>query len=182
MGSTWPRRRAKKGLAMAEEIQHPDGRIEHPSVRHEPTDVRFGPIAYVLLGATVFGVVVLLGIGWLFAGYRTYQARSKESPFPLAPAPSTALPPEPRLEQIDRNAGIQRENVYVREATKEELLRGYGPTNEEGFIHIPIDRAMTLLEKHLPARAQPSAERSRREGGLVDAGEPNSGRVFRRNR
>jgi hypothetical protein len=167
---------------MADEIRHPDGRIEHPSVRHEPTDVQFGPILYILIAATGFAVIVLVALWWFFASYRDYQARIKASPFPLAPGPSEALPPEPRLEQIDRNAGEQRENVYVREAGKEAILRTYGPTDEEGFIHIPIDRAMALLEKKLPARAQPPADQGRREGGLVDAGEPNSGRLFRRTR
>src|SRR5262249_23663709 len=140
--ATWPRRPGKKGSAMADEVRHPDGRIEHPSVRHEPTDVRFGPILYILLSTTGFAIVVLIALWWFFAGCRDYQARIKESPFPLAPTPSTALPPEPRLEQIDRNAGVQRENVYVREASREDILRSYGPTDEEGFIHIPIDRAM----------------------------------------
>jgi hypothetical protein len=167
---------------MADEIRHPDGRIEHPSVRHEPTDVQFGPILLILIGSAGFAVVVLVALWWFFAGYRDYQARVKESPFPLAPGPSTAVPPEPRLEQIDRNAGVVRENVYVREATREEVLRTYGPTDEEGYIHIPIDQAMALLAKKPPAHAQPPRDRGWREGGLVDAGEPNSGRLFRRNR
>jgi hypothetical protein len=169
---------------MVEENPQSDGQPKHPEVRYERTDVQFGPILLVLVAAAGLAVIILLGLWWFFAGYQDYQARVKQSPYPLAPAPSTALPPEPRLEQLDRNAGVQRENVYVREATKEEQLRGYGPTSEEGFIHIPIDRAMDWLaeKKQLPARTAPPAERSRREGGLVDAGEPNSGRVFRRDR
>jgi hypothetical protein len=39
---------------------------------------------------------------------------------------------------------------------------------------------MRLLENKLPARPAPSAEQERRSGGLVDAGEPSSGRLFQR--
>jgi hypothetical protein len=76
-------------------------------------------------------------------------------------------------------AGVERLNVYERQAAREDLLNRYGTTREEGFVHIPVGRAMTLLENKLPARKEPPAGQRRRGDGLVDGGEPNSGRLFR---
>jgi hypothetical protein len=165
---------------MVEPAHHGDGHLENPTVRFEPRDVDVGWVLLVLVVALILGVIVLAGVLQLFYEYRAYHARIKASPFPLAPTPSMDLPPEPRLEMLDLMEGIQRPNVYLRELTKEEVLNSIGPTSEEGFVHIPIDRAMSLLADKLPARAEPPPDQQKRGGGLLDAGEPNSGREFRR--
>jgi hypothetical protein len=164
---------------MAEEIHQPDGHIEHPEVRYEPRDANFGWILAIGIAALVLVALIFSLLLWFFYQYRDYQAAIKRSPFPLAPSPSETLPAQPHLEQLDRTAGIERSNMYVREAAKEELLHSYGPTSDQEFVRIPIDRAITLLENKLPARPEPPASQRRRENGLVDAGEPNSGRLFR---
>jgi hypothetical protein len=165
---------------MAEEIRHPDGRIEHPSVRYEPTDASFRAIALIVLAALGLGALILAAVLAFFYDYRRHQADIKQSPYPLARDPSTALPAEPRLEQIDRQAGVETPNVYERQASKEEILNSYGDAAEKGFVHIPIERAMKLLENKLPARAAPPAEQAKRSGGLVNGGESNSGWMFRK--
>jgi hypothetical protein len=165
---------------MPEEIPPPGGRLEHPEVHTEKTDVNFRWILGLVLGAIVFAAVVQTVLWVYFKDYLAYQAEIKRSLFPLAPAPSEAPPREPRLEQIDRLKGIEKENVYKREASKEDVLTRYGPTAEEGYVHIPIDRAMDLLAGKLPVRAAPPPGAGERDGGLVDAGAPNSGRMFRR--
>jgi hypothetical protein len=86
------------------------------------------------------------------------------------------------LEQLDRVAGLERSNVHVREESKEAILRSLGPTADEGFVHVPIERAMALLADKMPVRPATPADQQRREGGLVDGGEPNSGRAFKRGR
>jgi hypothetical protein len=164
----------------AEEIHHPDGRIEHPSVRYEPTDASFRWILRILLGALVLAAVIHYVIFQFFYDYREYQDAIKQSPYPLAPGPSTALPREPRLEQLDRLAGIDRPDVFKRELSRDEILTSYGTTPEKDYVRIPIDRAMALLANKLPARAAPPAGEASREDGLVDAGAPNSGRMFRK--
>jgi hypothetical protein len=167
---------------MPEHTPHPDGQPEHPEIRTEPTDVSFGWILAVLVAAGAIGLLIHLVVWRFFAQYRDYQAEIKTSDYPLAPGPSTALPREPRLEQIDRAEGIQRPNVYLREATRERELSRYGRLEgETDFVHIPIDRAMTLLagEGKLRARAEPGAGERSRQDGLVDGGEPNSGRLLR---
>jgi hypothetical protein len=164
---------------VAEEIHHPDGRIEHPGVQYERTDASFRGVLLVIVAAVVLAGVVQYGLLVFFESYRQRQAEVKRSPYPLAPEPSTALPREPRLEQIDRLAGTEAANVYEGQASREAILDSYGPTDQEGFIHIPIDRAIQLLQNKLPARAEPPAEQRARSEGLVDWGESNSGRLLR---
>ncbi len=62
----------------------------------------------------------------------------------------------------------------------ESELHNYGPAERSGYVHIPIERAMQLIPEKLPVRKdQPSDDQLRRQNGLVDDGEPNSGRMFR---
>jgi hypothetical protein len=137
---------------MAEEIRHPDGRIEHPAVRHEPTDASFHWILGVVLGAGVVGAIIFLVILAFFNHSREALAVASKSRFPLAAKPSWSLPPEPRLEQLDRLAGVTSADVLVRQQAKLERLNSFGPAEEKGFAHIPINRAIELLANKLPAR------------------------------
>jgi hypothetical protein len=164
---------------MADEIHHGDGQIEHPSIRYERTDASFRGVVFVTLAVAVFGAVALAALLVFFRSYREYQANVKKSPFPLAPAPSTALPPRPRLEQLDRLGGVESANVYEREAAKLDVLNSYGSTTEDGFIHIPIDRAMEMLADKLPHREEPTNDQQKRSAGLIDAGASNSGQMLR---
>ena len=153
---------------MPEEIIHEDGRIEHPEVRNEKTDANFRTILFIILGSMVVAAATYVGVLFFFSNRRGVEEKAKQSPFPLAPAPSTdpnappPLPPgEPRLEQIDRMAGNERPNVYERQESREERLAHYGPTDEADFVHVPIDQAMQYLldKKQLPSRAGPPADR-----------------------
>jgi len=164
---------------MPEEIRHPDGRIEHPSVRRERTDASFGWIIGLLSGSAALAVVIFASIFVYFRAYRDYQADIKKSSFPLAPVSSTALPAKPRLEQIDRQEQLDNPSVYKTEAANEDILNSYGTTQDKDYVRIPIAEAMKLLDKKLPARPTPPADQARRANGLVDAGESNSGRLFR---
>jgi hypothetical protein len=166
---------------MAEEIRHSDGRIEHPGVRFEPSDVSARWIFSILAGAVIFAAVVELVVLAFFDSCRDHLAEVNRSHYPLAPEPSINLPRGPRLEQVERLSGDKTANVYVREAAKLRSLDTYGPTETKGFIHIPIDRAMQIMvEKNmLKARPEPPpAERGRSEG-LIDAGASNSGRLLK---
>jgi hypothetical protein len=167
---------------MAEEIHHTDGRIEHPSVRHERSDASFRWILGLILGAMAFAAVVQYLLLVFVYDYAGYEDKAKQSPYPLAPGPSTKLPHEPRLEQLDRTAGVESPDVYKRDAAKEDILNRYGRLEgTEEFVHIPIDQAITLAlrEDYLPVRPAPPAGQRSRENGLVNAGASNSGRIFR---
>jgi len=191
---------------MSEEIKHPDGRIEHPSVKYEKTDAHFGAIFGIVIGAMIFAAFVHYVILLFFHDVRKHEAEAKESPYPLATNPEPAdsnehnyertsykLPKGPVLEEVDRRAGVEKNNVYKRQENREKLLDSYGPTREDKFVHIPIERAIELMETEryrLKAREVPAEgeqknryeEQRRRSGGLVDHGESNSGRLFRRGR
>jgi hypothetical protein len=164
---------------MVEERAHPDGRLEHPSVRHERTDASFGWVLGLILASIGLAALIFYLLMVFLQSYGDRQAAIKRSSYPLASTPRERLPAEPRLEQLNRLQENERPNVYLRQLRKEEVLNSYGPTPEEGFIHIPIGRALTLVEQKLPVRKEQPSGDPRRANGLVDAGESNSGRMFR---
>jgi hypothetical protein len=154
--------------------------IANPTVRYEPSDASFRPILLIMLGAMVFMALVFGIVLEFFYRYRDYQADVKKSSYPLAHVPANDVPRDPRLEQVNRLKGDTSSNVREREAGNLKVLNSYGPTREEGFVHVPIERAMEQLleQKALRSRPEPSAEQQRRSSGLVDSGAPNSGRLF----
>ncbi len=155
------------------------GEVLHPEVRYDTSDASFRWVFAVVVGGVVVLGIMHVVIHSFYHSYGDYQDEIKKSRFPLAPGPATALPPEPRLEQLNRLQQVQRSNVYIREESREKILSSYGP-DEAGYIHIPIDRAMDQLAGKLPVREQqPSEDQARRQNGLVDDGESNSGRIFR---
>jgi hypothetical protein len=164
---------------MAEQIRHPDGRIEHPSVRYEKTDASLRDILVLMACAVVLGIAIYLVVWQFFIHYSDHLAEKGKSSFPLAPAPATALPREPRLEQLDRLSGEDASNVYVRLKAKEDALRRYGGSEEIGYVHVPIEKAIDYFANRLPVRKQ-EADGPRHDLGLVDGGESNSGRLFRK--
>lgn len=154
----------------------------HPKVHYERTDARFGCILSVLIAAIILAVVIYYVVWHFLIGYLDYQAETKNSRYPLANSTANSLPAQPRLEQINRMAGIETANVFVREASKEAILHSFGKTQDAGYVRIPIDSAMDLLAQQDLGRKEPRAEeQSKGQNGLVDGGGPNSGRMFRRN-
>jgi hypothetical protein len=155
--------------------------LEHADIRYERTDTTLWPVVMVAVAAAVIGAGLFAGIYMFFHQETNRLAIRRTSEFPLAQHPSSELPVNPRLEEIDRLAGIETPNVYLLDLRKEQVLNSLGPTAEKGFVHVPISRAMQVLAEpgHLPFRAdQPPA--STKDHGLVDAGASNSGRMFRK--
>jgi hypothetical protein len=173
---------------MPDDIPQTDGETENPLVDYERTDASFRGIMAFVVGGIVILVLVHIGVWFFLQGYGAHENQVKKSPFPLGPGPAVTnpLPREPRLEQLKHLEGSRDVGAYEMEAEKLGVLNRYGPTADKGFIHIPIDRALDLLandrqlrERLLPWRPEPPAAQRRRSDGLVDAGEPNSGRMFR---
>jgi hypothetical protein len=162
---------------------------EEPSARHEVqyerTDVSFRGI---LIGAVV-GCVVAAG---MFLVVRVFfwtaldsVAAGQGGPSSDLERPLDALPPEPRLEQLDRSARTSASNVATWETGQMKRLERYGPADEKGFLRIPLQRAMALAPGQLPIRKQdrqPKPGSTVKDRGLVDGGESNSGRMFRQAR
>jgi hypothetical protein len=99
--------------------------------------------------------------------------------FPLAEHPSRQLPPQPRLEPLEPSDEERRAIMPPSVAVRQERLHSYGKTNEPGFVHVPIGRAIEQLAGKLAVRKQ-SDQRESADTGLLDAGESNSGRLFRK--
>lgn len=149
-----------------------------PENRFEERDVRF---RWVLL-ITVVGGLVGAGIFFLVRGFYWMAlesgAETRATTFVPPEKPTSELPPEPRLELLDRLAKTPAANVSKWERGEEKSLETYGTTDEKGFVRIPLERAMQLLADHLPAR-KATDRPNFKDRGLVDAGESNSGRMFR---
>ena len=124
----------------------------HGAVRTEPTDVNVRGILLVGAGLIVVGVIVQLAGYWTFEALRDRVRPGKESRFPLA-AQRERLPPEPRLEQIDRmKLELEGEPAARIYAAEEQRLERYGWVDEKRqIVHMPIERAMKIIaaEKRL---------------------------------
>lgn len=149
--------------------------MEHPGVRFESQDVRLGPVLALLILSA--GLLVLLSYSlfrlvWTLNGGQP----AHETAYRFEATPAAPLPPDPRLEGINQMAGFESGNVDVLLARKEKELNSYGDTTEKGVVRIPIGEAIRATAGHLHVRTEPTTE----DRGLVDAGESNSGRMFRR--
>jgi hypothetical protein len=155
--------------------RHPDTRTEEPTVRYERRDAPLRPVLIILAAAIGFAVIHFWIVSWFMRRSEARQAAIKRSDFPLAASQTRSLPPEPRLEMIDRLENDA--NIESRLLAQEKALHSYGPTQENGYVRIPIDEAMKRVAGQLPAREERTETRS---NGLVDHGAPNSGRMLQR--
>ena len=162
------------------EIRHPDGRIEHPSVRSEPHVLPLGRIMATIVAVMVTGGILFYFVWIFFVARENQQLAVKASNYPLATAPRMQLPAQPRLVPLDRLTGNESANVYDRELAYENKLNSYGPTDEAGFVHIPIAEAIKMIVPKLPVRSSAAPLDSYKGDGLLDGGEPNSGRVYQK--
>src|SRR5436309_2622180 len=99
-----------------------DGRLTHPSVRRERTDASFGGVMAVLIAAGVLGFIIHYLVLLFFYQERDKLDVARRSRFPLAPVPANGLPPEPRLEQLDRLEGVHRSDVHARQEWRFDRL------------------------------------------------------------
>ena len=150
----------------------------HADVHYERKDIRLRGLLLLMAGACCLMTILGYAVWRFYWQQESAQEAMKKSPYPLAPGLSTKLPPEPRLEQVDRMAGIDNADVSKRLAEKEKALNGYGPTAENGFVHIPIQQAIKAVAGKLPTRKEPQGPTAA-DNGLLDAGQSNSGRMFR---
>jgi hypothetical protein len=149
-----------------------------PENRFETRDVRFRWVLLVTVvgccvGAAIF--VLVRGFYWAALELRSDGESTASRPHEK---PASELPPEPRLELLDRLEKTPASNVARWENGEEKSLERYGPSDEKGYVRIPLERAMQLLAGHLPARKDGDRPKFK-DRGLVDAGESNSGRMFR---
>jgi len=113
---------------------------------YEKRDIHAGTVAAFLAGLIVLFIFTYATSDWMIHLFRPAGARPGLSP--SAEIRARPLPPEPRL-QVDP----ARDLAGLR-AQEDSLLNGAGWVDEKtGIAHIPIDQAMSLLERRgLPAR------------------------------
>jgi hypothetical protein len=161
--------------AAESERQQLNGRLEHPDILHEGTDISFRGIgvAVVVIGAALAAVV---GAVRLFVDERKASDPDQAQRSPALPV-EIPLPRTPRLEAIESPTPANS-SFAAAQQKREDRLRSSGPTEEPGFVHIPINKAMEKAANDLQSQAQP-AQRDAKSLGLISGGEANSGRVFR---
>jgi hypothetical protein len=146
----------------------------HANVKYERKDIR---LRWVVGLFSLLGVFVICMLFAMLKFYWYEEEAEKKIKGPTE-ALAPALPPEPRLEQIDKLAGVEASNVDARLAAQEEMLNSYGPTGEKGFVHVPIQRAIEAVADKLPVREQPPGEAAKGRGPVA-GGDSNSGRMIR---
>ena len=120
------------------------GKTENPQVSHEQSDVNVRSILAFGLGLLVAGVVIQLGMWWLFDSLAARTAQLDQPRSPLASSsPRESLPPEPRLQVSPA------QDLKELRAAEDAMLHSYGWVDQQaGVVRIPIERAMELLAEH----------------------------------
>ncbi len=117
--------------------------------QHQAESLGVGLVVALLVALAVTGLVVSIFLYWLFG---VFDRQEKAQQVPLTsiqqPGPQT---PEPRLQGIPTyHATSPAEDRVQMQARNSHILTTYGPSPEDGYARIPIDRAMDLVvEKNL---------------------------------
>lgn len=142
-------------------IQHGHGRHEHGhGDGYEHRDLTARSVLGFLVGVTVFLLASYLVVVGVYSFLNRYERTHQPVQNPLAQTSSadTRVPtvkdikqfPQPQLEEVER------QNLDQARIKEEGVLNSYGWVDEKaGSVHIPIERAMQLVEQRgLPVRPQ----------------------------
>lgn len=158
---------------LAEVANHSGRSVERSQVRHEKTDIRFGLIATV---------IALLALVLLLAAYGAYRDLAWQKRRYRSPEPSlqgTALPAQPRLEQLEPQSLERASSFRAQEEARLRRLQQYGSAKEENYLHIPIEKAMEHLAKAEREKSESSDQAGSKSRTVVGSGDANSGRLLR---
>src|SRR6266550_1175786 len=128
----------------------PVGKVEHPDVQHETSDVNICGVLAFGLGLFIVAVMLHLGIWLLFEAFAAREAALRGAPeFPLAAGQDNRLPPEPRLQTNPR------QDLLDLRSAEDNVLDHYGWIDKNAdVVRIPIDEAMKLtVQRGLPVRS-----------------------------
>ena len=125
---------------------HPQSTQPAPRGGIEPADVSFKGVVYFLIGLVITGVLIHVGLGFMFAGLEGDARQSdrrgmQERVLPTVAASHTYFP-APR-EQISPRLDLQ-----ALRAQEEAELGSYGWVDKKaGVVRIPIERALELASQ-----------------------------------
>lgn len=156
---------------------------DHADVKYETSGLRLVGVVVALV--SIAGAIVLAAIAlrWLLQSRESPRDRQMAETYGSYSSPFAPLPSQPRLEQLNAHQGAVASSPFANELNLEHTLHTWGrlPDQPE-FVHIPIERAISLTAAKLSAD-QPSPQELNKKlektSGLVGGGEPNSGRLFR---
>ncbi len=128
---------------------------ENPSrARRERTDWSFRTVGGFAIGLLFLLGVSMVALGGLFIYLATHQAKSEELPSLVTPEflQETLAPQAPILQAVP---GDQLKSLH---ATEDSLLNSYGWVDQQnGIVHIPIQRAIDLMAGTQAAQPTPTA-------------------------
>jgi hypothetical protein len=140
--------------------------------RFERRDVPTRPIWIFVAGLLFVMLVTLIAITAMQYWFMGYGMPPRAEPPSLNPPAHATLPSEPRLEAVP--GGALREML----ARDNAQLNSYGWLDENaGAVHIPIQRAMELVQSRLPVAAEDAAKRFEDAGNDLPSSS-SSGRVM----
>ncbi|HEY8458753.1 MAG TPA: hypothetical protein VIM99_00140 [Blastocatellia bacterium] len=123
---------------------------------HEPNVINIpGVVVFLIALAAAIVVVVLLLRGLLVY----FDERKAEEAPPRSPlATGVKLPPEPRLQGAPGSVRSPAEDIRQFFEQEKRMLNSYGWIDQRnGIIHIPIERAKSLIEQRGLQGAPPTA-------------------------
>ena len=138
---------------------------EHPDVRYERKDIRLGGLLLVdrrgdlrAGGCEFWRMALLLVAG---GGRASDQAVAV---FAGAGAVRRSCRPSRGWSRSIGWRQGEAANVFAKLAAQEKVLNSYGPTEEKGFVHIPIQQAIKVIAGKLPVRTAAAGDGCQRPG------------------
>ena len=177
----WPRRRSDSASRSSRRAT-PEVRIDASAVRYETARRPLSAVLIVMSSWSASRCAHSCCLVVLSSTRAQLSKPAKQSHYPLAPAADRPhCRPSRGWSSSTAWPGIETpERLPPAKRSTRAMLNSYGPTDEEGFVHIPIERAMEYAGRPSCRSARAvTTDRRGNDNGLVDAGESNSGRMFR---
>lgn len=148
---------------------------ERPEVRIDDTDVRFGWIGAVVAALAIGLLTAAALAAWMYHAKSSWRTATEAA----SRSTSFTLPAAPRLEPLATHTADPGSSFLAQQAAQEAQLHRFGRTDDPGYVHVPIERAIARLAEELQSGARPPP-RGAKSQGLVNSGDANSGRRLRK--
>jgi hypothetical protein len=147
---------------MTEETIHREGRDPDRPVEHEHSDINVRAVLVFAGVLAAVAVVIHVAIWLMMQHFKAEEARADQTAFPLAAGQrgQLQLPPQPIIEGWDPNhqVGLMAEPARGAENADDARLESYGWVDRKtGVVHVPITRAMQMLEEKLNSAPKANA-------------------------
>lgn len=128
----------------------------HDEIQFEEKDINISFAVYSGIGLTiVVTAVAMVIVALVMNGLDQVHTATQAEPHPLLS--ERPAPPGPRMQPnpIDNLSG--EEEWLIMRSNEDRILENYGWVNqEEGIVHIPIDRAILIVAGEDPDAEEPA--------------------------